>query len=261
MDRRIVTLTTDFGWRDPYVGAMKGVLHSRCENLVIEDLTHDIGPQRIIEASLFLSGAAPWFPEDTIHVVVVDPGVGGERHPMAARVGGQYFVGPDNGFLTHLLQRTPLEQAVALDNPKVHNPVVSDTFHGRDIFTPAAAHLANGLPLEELGTEIDVLEALPLHPLRPLEGGGVQGEVVHIDRFGNCITNIGSEHCDKECFAIVRGQSYPVVRNYGTVRVGRPMALFGSSSWLEIAVREGSAAERLQIAPGTAVQLRNVEPG
>jgi len=256
MTPRIVTLTTDFGWRDPYVAAMKGVLRSRCPGVVIEDLTHDIGPQRIMEASLFLSGACPWFPENTVHVVVVDPGVGGERHPMAARVGGMYFVGPDNGFLSHVLQQTPLERAVALDNPDRHLRVVSDTFHGRDIFSPAAAHLAQGGALEDLGKELDVLESLPLHAPESTGDGLLVGQVVHVDRFGNCITNISKENLPERCSVEARGEEYTVVRTYASAAIGEPLALIGSAGWLEIAVREGSAADRLGIAPGTRVVLR-----
>jgi len=256
MPPRIVTLTTDFGWRDSYVAAMKGVLLSRCPEARIVDLTHDIGPQRIMEAGLFLSGAAPWFPAGAIHLVIVDPGVGGERHPMAALAGGQYFVGPDNGFLSHLLQRFPLERAVTLDNSTRHLPAVSDTFHGRDIFAPAAAHLANGGALEDLGTELDVLETLPLKAPEPLAGGGARGEIVHIDRFGNCISNIGPEHGPDACKALVGTHVLRVARTYAAVPRGSAVALFGSSGWLEIAVREGSAAAALGIDNGAAVELR-----
>jgi S-adenosylmethionine hydrolase len=256
MPRRIVTLTTDFGWRDSYVAAMKGVLLSRCPDAHLVDLTHDIGPQRIMEAGLFLSGAAPWFPPETIHLVIVDPGVGGERHPMAALAGGQYFVGPDNGFLSHLLQRFPLERAVTLNNPTRHLPSVSDTFHGRDIFAPAAAHLARGGVLEDLGTELDVLETLPLKAPEPLPGGGARGEIVHIDRFGNCISNIGPEHGMGACMAVVDKHALRVARTYAAVPRSSAVALFGSSGWLEIAVRDGSAAAALGIAVGAVVELR-----
>ncbi|MBI1318057.1 MAG: hypothetical protein GC168_03775 [Candidatus Hydrogenedens sp.] len=256
MAPRIVTLTTDFGWRDSYVAAMKGVLYSRCPGISVVDLTHDIGPQRIMEAGLFLSGAVPWFPKGTIHLVIVDPGVGGERHPMAAKVDGQYFVGPDNGFLSHLLQRFPLERAVALDNPERHLSVVSDTFHGRDIFAPSAAHLACGGKLEELGTELDVLETLPLKAVAVQDDGSVQGEIVHIDRFGNCISNIGTDHFSEACKAQVGKHKLAVARTYAAVQRGKAVALFGSSGWLEIAVREGSAAEKLGIDCGARVTLR-----
>jgi len=144
----LVTLTTDFGHRDPYVAAMKGVLHQRCPAVHIEDLSHDLAPQDLIEAALFVEAAMPYYPPGTFHIVVVDPGVGTARRPLALKADGQYFICPDNGLMTLYLQQHPLETAHVITNPAWMLPEVSATFHGRDIFASAAAMLASGSSLE-----------------------------------------------------------------------------------------------------------------
>lgn len=257
----IITLTTDFGTRDAYVAAMKGVILSRCPDVRLVDVTHEIAPQEVMEAAFVLRGAAPHYPEGTIHLVVVDPGVGTSRRAVALCHGGHRFVGPDNGVFSLALDESPPDEAVVLDRPAFWRvPEPSATFHGRDVFAPVAAHLAAGLALADVGTPTDRLE--PLHWALPIaDEQGVQGWVVHIDRFGNCITNISRSLFDERCAgrrvrcyaggAILAG----VRTTYDTVAPGEPLALFGSSGLLEIAVNTGNAAELIGIRKGAPVNL------
>ncbi|GIV58420.1 MAG: hypothetical protein KatS3mg042_1333 [Rhodothermaceae bacterium] len=257
---RLLTLTTDFGTRDAYVAAMKGTILSITPTVTLVDITHEIAPQDIMEAAFVLRDAVPYFPDGTVHLVVVDPGVGTDRRPVALRKGGHRFVGADNGLFPLLLDEGP-DEAVVLDRPAFwRTSAPSNTFHGRDIFAPVAAHLAAGHALHEVGTPTDTLT--PLHWALPLiDDQGVQGWVVHIDRFGNCITNIPRDALEQaragravKCFAgttILQG----IHRTYGDVADGEPLALFGSHDFLEIAVRGGNAAELLGIRKGAPVHL------
>lgn len=254
-----VTLTTDFGVRDPYVAAMKGVLCGICPDARILDLSHDIAPQSVEEAALFIAGAAPYFPAGTIHLVVVDPGVGSTRRPLAVRAGDQLFVYPDNGLLALFLRRHPLQDAHVIIDPRYIAPQVSATFHGRDIFAYAAGHLAAGVPLEALGPPAADLRGL--HLPQPIEHeGGIRGEVIHVDRFGNLITNIpramigGSEVRVPQVKA-GKGAPLAILRTYSDVLHGRLLALFGSSDFLEIAVNGGSAAAELRAGVGAPVEV------
>lgn len=254
----VITLTTDFGSRDPYVASMKGVIRTLCPNAAIEDLTHDIGPQNITEAALFMAAAAPWFPEQTVHVVVVDPGVGGKRHAALARAGGQFFIFPDNGVLTLLLRDTPLQEARIIQNPAFTTRDVSHTFHGRDMFAPAAARIARGDALTEAGPPLDKLVEIGIpDPVR--EENTVHGRVIHIDRFGNCITNIPESMLDPSWVWEVAITSHPPhVRrqSYAAVDEGEPLALYSSTGRLEVAVRNGSAHARLGLDIGTPIEVR-----
>src|SRR5712691_6438607 len=184
----LVTLTTDFGLRDPFVGIMKGVILSICPTARLVDLTHEVEPQDILGGCLTLEAAVPFFPAGTVHLVVVDPGVGSARRAIALRTGGGYLVGPDNGVLTPAFERSGWT-AVALTAPEYRLPSVSRTFHGRDVFAPAAAYLAAGIPLERLGSTLTDPVRLPLPGCR-LEGDALVGEVLAADRFGNLITSI-----------------------------------------------------------------------
>lgn len=254
----MITLTTDFGLRDPYVAAMKGVIHSLCPQARIEDLTHEIAPQDVGEAAFFLAGASPWFPRETIHVAVVDPGVGTKRRSIAVRAGGQYFIGPDNGIFTVLLREFPLENAHVIESPAfmLHN--VSPTFHGRDVFAPMAAHLANGATLLDVGPAAGPLTALNIPEPQTRPGGVVEGEVVRVDRFGNAISNIHRRLCSVDCGCTVRAGGAAVSelsRTYGDRRAGELLALFGSSGYLEIAVNQGSAADGFGLHRGAPVQF------
>ena len=192
----IVTLMTDFGTVDGYVAAMKGALLSVCPRATLVDVTHHIPSQDVIEAAFQLSTVWSTFPDGTVHVVVVDPGVGSDRRALAVAAGGQYFLAPDNGLLTLLTANVPPDEVIALNEPRFFRSDVSSTFHGRDIFAPVAGHLASGrVKLAELGAPLDAEDIVRL-PWAPVDEGGptVCGPVVSIDRFGNCRTLITRRH-------------------------------------------------------------------
>ena len=255
----IVTLTTDFGTRDPYVAQLKGVLLARCEGVRVHDLTHEIAPQDVLGGALFLAAAVPAFPPGTVHLAVVDPGVGTARRAIAAIAGGQRVVCPDNGLLTLLARRETIEETRSIENPSLRRAPVSPTFHGRDLFAPAAAFLACGGALEDLGPRVDVPVELPL-PRPRSEGDRLAGEVLRIDRFGNAITNLARS--DVEAVAAGRvihveggGRRLPLARTYGDVAEGEALALIGSADLLEVAVRGGSAAAALGLGRGSEVTV------
>ena len=262
----MITLTTDFGTRDAYVAAMKGTILSLYPDTRLVDVTHEISPQDVMEAAFVLREAIPHFPEGTVHLVVVDPGVGTDRRPIALRRDGHWFVGADNGLFPLVLDGADPEGAVALDTPAVwRTDSPSTTFHGRDIFAPVAAHLAAGRTLAEVGSPID--ELTPLRWALPLvDEEGIRGFVVHIDHFGNCITNISrstfAQHVGLndgaatgfKCF-VGSHSATEVHATYGAVSKGDPLLLFGSTGFLEIAVNGGNAAELLDIRKGDAVNI------
>ena len=256
---RLLTLTTDFGARDAYVAAMKGIILHIDPTLHLVDVTHDIAPQDIMEAAFVLRNAFPYFPGGTVHLVVVDPGVGTARRAVALRKDGQVFVGPDNGLFSLLLDGAPPDDVVELDRPVFWRvPKPDPTFHGRDVFAPVAAHLAAGHPLTAVGSPIPSLT--PLHWALPVvDEQGVQGWVVHIDRFGNCITNIVRQALTPEARRVkcyVGSTILPAIhRTYGDVASGEPLALFGSNGFLEIAVHAGNASELLGIRKGDTVKI------
>lgn len=257
----LITLTTDFGTRDAYVAAMKGAIASIHRNVTFIDISHDIDPQDVMQAAFVLRGAVPHFPDGTIHLVVVDPGVGTERLPIAVRHGGQYFVGPDNGLLTLAFAPEEPDHIVHLDKPTFwRGATPSATFHGRDIFAPVAAHLAAGRTLDEVGSRIEKLS--PLHWALPtIDEHGFQGWVVHIDHFGNCITNISRRAFEElregrgmKCFA--GGAILHAVHHaYANVAAGDPLVIFNSDDYLEIAVNGGNAANLLGIRKGAPVNV------
>jgi S-adenosylmethionine hydrolase len=260
----IITLTTDFGRDSPYVAQMKGVILSLSPSANIVDITHAIPPQDIFAGALALADAAPWFPPETIHVAVVDPGVGTSRRAIAARIGEQWYLAPDNGLLTGVLRCAPASAIVSLENRAFFQSNVSCTFHGRDIFAPVAAHLGRGIPAEELGPRIDALVQIDW-PTPQTAGDQLVGEIISIDSFGNLITNITRRdvqdwrpigaidvHCGGQ---IIRG----IANTYGAHAAGEFVALFGSTVRLEIAVVNGSAARRLQAGRGQPVELWAVD--
>ncbi len=260
----IITLLTDFGTEDTYVGVMKGVITSICPSAQVIDLTHQVPPQDIATGAFLLDVSVDYFPEGTIHVAVVDPGVGTARKPVALRTAKAFFVGPDNGIFTLVLQRQKLFQAICLDNPRYHLSTVSSTFHGRDIFAPVAAHIACGVSVEELGTPIHRLQRLPLPRIR-VDWEGIRATIVHIDRFGNAISNLSRAEYEawrirwdvKEPAVQVAASNttLPIVSTYGDVPRGKPVALFGSSERLEIAVNGGSAARELALRRGDTIKV------
>jgi S-adenosylmethionine hydrolase len=246
--RSIITLITDFGTADGYVGEMKGVLLSRALDATIIDITHDICPQDVATARLTVARVWRRFPSHTVHLVVVDPGVGSSRNALAVESDGRFLVGPDNGVLSPALLIGG-SRAVSLPIPGNASP----TFHGRDVFAPAAAALATGTPLSELGIEVanPVIQRTP-EPRR-LAPGVLAGEVIALDRFGNAITNLTGLHGGA---VDVSGFDLPVRRAYADVQPGAPLALVGSIGLIEIAVRDGSAREQLGIQRGSRVVLR-----
>ncbi len=257
---RLITLLTDFGTQDTFVGVLKGVIKSLAPEVEIVDLTHHVPPQDIGAGAFLLKTAYRFFPPGTIHLAVVDPGVGGTRRPVAAHIGDFTYVCPDNGLLSHVLSENTLHQAVTLDNACYHLPQVSRTFHGRDIFAPAAAHLADGVSLDSLGTPADTLETFPVS--QPLVfGDTVICHVIYSDVFGNVFLDLTEDRANAwgvSRFAIpVSGQVIPGPFNsYSDVPEGTPLALFGSSGHLEIAARNGNAREQLGLTIGDTVTVR-----
>ena len=251
-----ITLLTDFGTADGYVAAMKGVISTIAPEAVIDDASHDIPPGDVFAASMTLSRYWRLYPPGTIHVVVVDPGVGTDRRAVAARIDDRLFVAPDNGILTRVLAEGQEADVVVLESSAHRREEVSATFHGRDIFAPAAAHLARGVPLHKLGGPVSDLVRLRLpEPTRgPL---GVEGEIVHVDRFGNLITNVPGTWVAPESRIIVAGVEITSLgRTYADVEPGAALALTGSTGMLEISVRDGSAAESLAAGRGARVIVR-----
>jgi len=253
----LVTLTTDFGTSDPYVASMKGVLHSRCPGVRIEDLCHEIPPQALMDGAIFLACAIPYFPKESIHVVVVDPGVGTERHAIIVRAGDRFFVCPDNGLLTLFLRDHPLQEARVIQNPVFMSHKISATFHGRDIFAPAAATLASGVSMAEAGAELDTLTTFAL-PDPSTDQELIQGQVIHVDHFGNCVTNVHQRMLtpQKKYQVQFAATTIPrIERTYAEGPYERPLALFGSCGFLEIALREGNAERAFGIKNGDAVTI------
>jgi S-adenosylmethionine hydrolase len=240
---------------------MKGVIWSILPGVPIGDLSHDISPQNIHEATLVLERTAQYFPPETVHVVVVDPGVGTERRPIAARFGDQFFVGPDNGVSTPLLEQAEREdkpvEIVHLDKPEYWLDEVSDIFHGRDIFAPSAGHLAAGVPLTKLGTPItDVVRYHVPQPTR--EGNVIHGEVMHIDHYGNLIANIRQEDIEPLRPVNVHLSGVKIeglVRAFGERDPGTLLALYSPHYYLMIAVTNGNAAARLDSKVGDLIQV------
>ena len=275
----LVTLTTDFGTADGYVGTMKGVILGIAPDARLVDLSHEIAPQDVRQAAYVLYTAYPFFPPHTVHLVVVDPGVGSARRPIALRTPKGYFVGPDNGVFSYVMANEPVEAVVELSDPHYRLLQVSHTFHGRDVFAPAAAHLAAGVPIEALGPP--VLDPVTFPPPRlEVSPDTITGEVLHADHFGNVITSIGKLAWSEDVLAlepafhevkderqmrfkatkatvVVAGQEINgVFRTYAEVEPGAVLALVGSEGYLEIAVREGSAAQKLGLHTGDTVELR-----
>jgi S-adenosyl-L-methionine hydrolase (adenosine-forming) len=258
--RGCITFLTDFGSRDTYVGQMKGVALGINPHLHLIDLTHEIPPQDILRAAYIWNDAIAAFPPETIHVGVVDPGVGSERRIVAAEIGDFRFVCPDNGLLTVILQRLPLHRAVYLDRSDWWRGKVSKTFHGRDVMTPVAAAWSTGLDLSEFGAPArDVLMTLPIASVLPGKTSFC-GQVIDVDRFGNLITNIDVQSIPPETTAIhvdVGGFRIDGLSScYADVKRGDAIALSGSAGRLEIAIREGNAAEELQVECGRRVVVR-----
>ncbi len=253
----IVTLTTDFGLADGYVGIMQGVILSIAPEARLVDLSHAVAPQNVRQAAYILGRAAPYFPAGTVHLGVVDPGVGGARRAIAVRAGGASYVGPDNGIFSAALGQ-PEAQVFVLDRPQYWLPEVSQTFHGRDIFAPVAAHLARGVPIEEIGSPAADAAQLTLHEASRPAPDLVRGEVAYVDHFGNLITNIpGAWQSEGRWCCQIAGHT---IRQFSTayaeVLAGTLVALVSSAGTVEIAQSGGNAAESLGVSAGEPVTLR-----
>jgi S-adenosylmethionine hydrolase len=255
----IITLTTDFGLQDHYVSAMKAVILGINPNARIVDISHEIPPQDVMAGAWVVRNAALLFPPGTIHVVVVDPGVGTERKPVCLSIEGHFFIGPDNGIFS-LIGEEFEYIAVTLENEHLWREIRSNTFHGRDIFAPVAAHLSRGISMDELGPPLS--EVITYRWAIPIsDRDGIQGWIVHIDRFGNLISNIPSglirDTIGSSNFRIYVGNTilHRIDTSFGSVHDGEPVAYIGSSDKLEIAINKGNAKEMLGVEKGAQISI------
>jgi hypothetical protein len=253
-----VTLLTDFGTVDGYIGAMKGVILTLAPEVRIVDLSHELPAQDVVAGAWALREAAPFFPPGTIHVAVVDPGVGTARRPLLLGSAGQWFLGPDNGLLSLAVREGGGGEGWVLDRPERHRQPVSATFHGRDIFAAVAGHLAAGAAPSACGTRVERWLELASPRVERRGDGSLLGCVLHVDRFGNLVTNLEASELGDPLGLRVRvaGRELgPVRTTFADVAPGEWLAYLGSAGKLEIAVREGSAAAAGRLAAGAAVEV------
>ena len=258
--RPVIALLSDFGTRDHYAGTMKGVMIGICPDVTFVDITHDITPHDVVEGALQLGAAYKYFPAGTIFLAVVDPGVGSARRGLAAEAGDYRFVAPDNGVLTMVFRERPPKRVVELTERRYARPTVSRTFEGRDRFAPAAAWIAKGIQLSAFGRAAASYHQIDV-PRAEESGAQLAGAVIHVDRFGNLITNI-----DRRAFETfartqpvrlsVNGQAVAgIVATYADIRPGEVCALFGSTDHLELAINGGSAAAALGVERGAVIDI------
>ncbi len=251
---RIITLITDFGTSDGYAGVMKGVILSINPNATIVDISHDIEPQNILQAAYVLDKTHPYFPENTIHIVVVDPGVGTDRRAVILKTRQHIFTAPDNGVLSYVAKDKI--QAVTITNPRFWRDRVSNTFHGRDIFAPVAAHLSLDIPLHEFGEETISLDTFPISRPEIEPGGAIIGQVIHIDRFGNLITNIKQQDLPVTSSTIeIKGHLIQGL-SLSYAAGDELLAIIGSDEHLEISLKNGNAAVTLGGNIGDRIYVR-----
>jgi S-adenosylmethionine hydrolase len=262
MARPIITLTTDFGLRDPYVAEMKAVILSICPETTIVDVSHEIEKFNVRMAAFVLACAVPYFPKGTIYVAVVDPGVGTKRKPMLIQTRNAIYIGPDNGILALATKNDKPIQIREITNRKFMMPQISNTFHGRDIFAPTAAHIADGTELEMIGREIQKI-VRPSFAKVVRKKNTLVGEVIHVDSFGNIVTNVDRAELE----LIVTGLRISVrlgdteremrlVNAYAEGERGEPSVLVGSNNLIEIFVNRGNAAEALRVRNGDKIAIR-----
>jgi S-adenosylmethionine hydrolase len=255
----LITLTTDFGLKDPFVGIMKGIIARINPHAIVVDLTHGIPPQNILAAAMTLRHAVKYFPQKTIHVAVVDPGVGTMRRPLLVAVDETYFIGPDNGVLSLAWEGRQPNRIVHLSNPSYYLKPTSATFHGRDIFAPAAAYLSLGIAPEAFGENLD--DYIHIGPPQVVRAErSLTGEIVYIDGFGNLFTNIQEQDLTGlggDNLSIVLGELTigELAPNYFAVESGQPVALINSWGVLEIALNTGDAARRFSVRIGDKVYV------
>jgi S-adenosyl-L-methionine hydrolase (adenosine-forming) len=263
VSQRVITILTDFGTRDAFVGIMKGVILGINPAVTLIDLSHDVPPQDIVAGALVLRSAAAFFPPGTIHVAVVDPGVGSARRALLIETRDAFFIGPDNGLLSLAAPAETVVRIIHLTNTEYFLQSPSHTFHGRDLFAPIAAHLSLGTAPERFGPAVPAMARLTLPPVEPREAG-LRGSVIYIDHFGNLITNITEadlQPFSKESLLVsintMRIQG--IVPAYAAVETGAPAALINSWGMLEIAVRNGSAAQRFGVFVGHPIHLTDAK--
>ena len=257
----IITLLTDFGLKDYYVSSMKAVILSICPSATVVDISHEVSSFDVLEAAFVLCASYRYFPHSTIHVVVVDPGVGSERKALVFKTKNYYFIGPDNGVLTLAADLDGIVEVREIANREFMLHEISRTFHGRDIFAPTAAYLACGVPMEEFGPIVSKYEKLSFQIPQKVSGE-YQGFILHIDKFGNIITNIPSSlipDAVKEVKLLLsNGKVYniPLVNFYVEVPKGSILAIRGSSGFLEISINQGNAASTLKVNRGEKIILK-----
>jgi S-adenosylmethionine hydrolase len=255
----VATLTTDFGTKDWFVGVMKGVILRSQPTASIVDLSHDVPPGDVRGGSFVLRSSCRYFPPETVHIAVVDPGVGSPRKGIAVQAHHGVFVGPDNGVLSWAVAPDEVLAIRELSNPALFLQPMSATFHGRDVFAPAAAHLLSGAPWEDLGPGLEEVLRLPW-PESQRTQKQIQTEVIHVDHFGNAITCLDSKEIPKGeprlRVLLASGVSIPLASYYQAVPTGHPLAIVGSCGLMEISVHGGSAADQMCLRPGSRVVLR-----
>ena len=267
-----ITLLTDFGTTDPFVGIMKGVILQVNPQARIVDISHDIAPQDVLQAAHEIAYSYRYFPEGTVHLVVVDPGVGSDRSVLALRVDTQTLLAPDNGALTRIIREHSHHEMVRVTNERYFRRPVSRTFHGRDIFAPVAAHLSKGLPLAEVGEPMQPSEAvvLPIHEPRLGSDGCLVGTITAIDRFGNLITDIDADTLGRffpdadprsVLFSVGNRAIAGVVETYAAVAPGELLAVIGSRGCVEFSVNSGNAAVMLGAGRGDRFTIRPGKSG
>ena len=261
MSAKFISLTSDFGLKDPYVAEIKAVILTICPTASIIDVTHEVEKFSIRTGAFMLASVAPYFPKGTVHTAIVDPDVGTPRRPIIVETSQGFFVGPDNGLMMIAAEAQGIKQTRVIENKRLMLPYISNTFHGRDVFAPAAAHIANGSPLEEFGSKItDAVK--PEFALVTRNRGSLEGEVLHVDDFGNIITNLpGKEIAGfEERLVQVEFPPHPprqikISKAYADVDPQEPLALIGSHGYLEIALNRGNAARAFSVKTGNKITL------
>ncbi len=260
----VITLLTDYGIKDSYVAEVKGAILKISPDATIVDISHDVGNYDIESGAFHIARAAPYFPEGTVHVCVVDPGVGSARKPIIVEARGAWFVGPDNGLMAPAAERLGVESIWGITNTDMLPPRVSYVFDGRDVFGPTGAHLSVGVPPDELGTEIRDMIRLPAYT-PSLDGDTVHAQVIHVDGFGNLVTNVTYETLERlgvsgeagfNVKAGGRELDLPYARRFSAVPEGEPLLLVAGGGYLEISVNQGNAAKQLGLGKGDNITLR-----